>query len=63
MSYLEAKADGIRIEMENRQTLYYPRCQFCGQEVRSFNYLRRNQYTCPVCRPYKALFQKLKLKF
>jgi formamidopyrimidine-DNA glycosylase len=63
LSYLEAKADGIRIEAQNRQTMYYPRCQFCGQEVRSFSYLRRNRYTCPACRPYKALFQKLKLRF
>ena len=42
--------------MEGR--IIYPRCQFCGMEVRSWNYLPSYHYTCALCRPYKALLQK-----
>ncbi|MEA5064437.1 MAG: hypothetical protein VB065_00180 [Eubacteriales bacterium] len=56
MSYTEAQRDGIRTVQEKGQTIYYPRCQFCGAEVRSWNYLPRNRYTCEACRPFKALF-------
>ncbi|MGJ4851718.1 hypothetical protein ACH6CV_15865 [Bacillota bacterium Meth-B3] len=62
MSYLEAKRDGVRVERENGRTVYYPRCQFCGAEVRSWNYLPKNHYTCKACRPYKHLFQKTGFK-
>ena len=58
MSYIEAKRDGIRSEQVNGRTYYYPRCQFCGMEVRSWNYLPSYHYTCALCRPYKALLQK-----
>ena len=62
MSYIDAKNDGVRVDNEKGQTIYYPRCQFCGDEVRSWNYLPRNRYTCKACRPYKAQFQKTGLK-
>lgn len=58
MSYIEAKRDGVRSEQVNGRTYYYPRCQFCGTEVRSWNYLPSYRYTCTLCRPYKALLQK-----
>ncbi|MEA4898686.1 MAG: hypothetical protein VB067_03125 [Christensenellaceae bacterium] len=58
MSYKEAKIAGVRVGNENGRTVYYPRCQFCGAEVRSWSYLPRNRYTCTACRPYKSLFRK-----
>lgn len=58
MSYNEAIADGIRIIKDQIQTIYYPRCQFCGDEVKSFNYIRSINYTCPGCRPMKRVLLK-----
>ena len=54
--------EGVRVATQNGRTVYYPRCQFCGAEVRSLNYISRNRYTCDACRPYKALFQKTGLR-
>ena len=62
MSYNDARHDGVRVANENGRTVYYPRCQFCGAEVRSWSYLPRNRYTCKACRPYKTLFLKTGLK-
>ena len=62
MSYKEALKDGIRAVNENGRTVYYPRCQFCGVEVRSWSYLPHNRYTCKACRPYKAIFLKTDFK-
>ena len=63
MSYTEAQRDGIRTVQEKGQTIYYPRCQFFGAEVRSWNYLPRDRYTCEACRPFKALFKKTGIRF
>jgi len=62
MSLSEARKDGVRVATQNDRNVYYPRCQYCGAEVRSLNYLPRNRYTCDACRPYKALFQKTGLR-
>ena len=59
MSYADAMRDGIRVAREHGQSVYYPRCQFCGLEVRSWNYLAQNRYTCKQCRPHKRLLQKV----
>ncbi|MEG2253495.1 MAG: hypothetical protein RSC98_10670 [Clostridia bacterium] len=34
---------------------YYPRCQFCGQELFVMNYRSDTRYTCDQCRPLKKL--------
>ena len=58
MSLAEARRDDVRVVIRNGRTAYYPKCQFCGAEVRVISYLPRNHYTCEACRPYKALFRK-----
>lgn len=55
MSYKEAKEDGIRIEKAGRYSVYYPHCRFCGDEVRSLNYLRDRHYVCKDCKPNKKI--------
>lgn len=55
MSYHEAKADGVRISTCKGQSVYYPLCMFCGQEVFSYHYLRNVNYTCRECRPHKRV--------
>lgn len=62
MSYADAQRDSVRSERVKGQTYYYPPCQFCGAEVRSWNYLPTHRYTCPACRPYKAMLLKLTKK-
>ena len=62
MSLAEARKDGVRVVTQNGHIAYYPRCQFCGAEVRSLCYIPRNRYTCEGCRPYKVLFQKTGLR-
>ncbi len=51
MGYADAKADGIRIELERRKTVFYPRCFFCLEEVKVSNYIRSRRYVCQACRP------------
>ncbi len=53
MSYYEALEDHVRIGRRGKESLYYPLCQFCGAEVRSWHYLRGKRYTCERCRPFK----------
>lgn len=55
MSYREAKADGVRVGKHGVQTVYFPPCMFCGDEVFSYNYLRNRKYTCTACRPHKTI--------
>lgn len=55
MSYHEAREDGVRVGTFKRQTVYYPRCLFCGKEVFSYHYLRDADYACRECRPDKRL--------
>ncbi|SHH58989.1 hypothetical protein [Clostridium grantii] len=58
MSYKEALKDGIRIENNGKRTRYYPRCQFCGYEVQSYNYIPDYNYTCTECRKMKTTLLK-----
>jgi len=58
MSYKEALQDGIRIEKCGRQSRYYPRCIFCGTEVKSYNYVQHYNYICSDCRKLKNTFMK-----
>lgn len=51
MGYADAKADGIRMEIERRKTIFYPRCFFCLGEVKTPNYIRSRRYVCQACRP------------
>ncbi len=55
MGYHDALRDDIRMEHDHIQTLYFPRCMFCGQEHRSWNYITGRLYLCPACRPHKRL--------
>lgn len=58
MSYKEAIDDGIRIVKAGHSNYYYPRCRFCGEEVRSLNYLRERHYVCKDCKPHKDILLK-----
>ncbi len=58
MSYREAKEDNIRISKAGRMTYYFPHCRFCGDEVRSLNYLRDRHYICKECKPHKEILLK-----
>jgi len=33
-------------------------CRFCGDEVRSLNYLRDRHYVCKECKPHKEILLK-----
>lgn len=50
MSYHEALADGIPIEMHGGYNWYYPPCHICGSPVPSWNYLRNAKYACRDCK-------------
>jgi len=58
MSYREAVEDSIRKVIVGTQSVYYPPCQFCGGDVKSYNYLRSYRYTCKHCRPIKNILLK-----
>jgi hypothetical protein len=57
MSYHEALADGVRTTRTRRglAEIYFPRCRFCGEEVRSLNYIRSYHYCCIQCRKKKKI--------
>jgi len=51
MSYLEAKADDIRMEKDSRGfNSYLPPCAVCRTPVRSWSYIRGTRYLCRTCR-------------
>lgn len=54
MSYKEAVTDGIKI-VYGSMNVYYPRCRFCGEEVKSFHYIPTRYYYCPDCRKKKKV--------
>ena len=60
MSYYEAIEDGIRTEKHGRNTIYYPLCCNCGNEVMSMSYLRAVKYTCNDCKANAYLSDKEK---
>jgi len=51
MSYQEALRDGVRTVRTAKGMLSYPRCRFCGTEVRQISYIPQNKYVCAGCRP------------
>lgn len=55
MGYHDALRDGIRMDKNLNQTLYFPRCIFCRQEYRSGNYISGQLYLCPHCRQHKRV--------
>ena len=61
MGYRDAVEDKIPYEKMNMDTIYYPPCHVCGDGVRSWNYIRGMQYTCPECKQFIQL-QKLENK-
>jgi len=55
MGYLEAKADGIRMEKSRiDNTMFFPPCRVCGVEVYSQNYIRGRNYRCKDCKALEA---------
>ena len=50
MSYYEAKEDNVRIERKNGFTVYLPPCSVCGKPVKSWSYIRGNNYRCADCK-------------
>lgn len=65
MGYVDAVKDGIRIVEGNRSsngnsyfTKYYPRCEVCGNEFCSGNYIRGNRYICKECRAKESVIIK-----
>jgi len=50
MSYYEAKEDNVRIERKNGFTVYLPPCSACGKPVKSWSYIRGNNYRCADCK-------------
>lgn len=50
MGYLEAKADNIRIVKGKGYTIYFPKCNVCGEEVKSMSYIRNTKYKCKDCK-------------
>jgi len=57
MSYHEALSDGVRTARTrcDLYNIYFPRCRFCGEEVRSLNYIRSYHYSCAQCRKKKKI--------
>ena len=62
MSYFEAVNDKIRINDgygKNRITTYYPECQYCGQEVKTFSYSANKKYSCEECKDKNKISVKM----
>ena len=55
MGYDDALRDGVRISARHKLNGYYPRWQFCGQELFSMSYRSDVRYTCDRCKPIKKL--------
>lgn len=56
MGRADAKADGIRMITRRNQTVYYPRCFFCLNEIEVVSYLSKRHYVCSQCKPLKKTF-------
>ena len=58
MGFKEAMEDNIPHVRANGFDAYYPPCHVCGDGVKSWNYIRGVQYTCPECKQFIQI-QKL----